>query len=125
DGTRVAKSHTRVCAYGEVDELNAVLGWCKCSAEGSPLHDQLAQMQSDLFVLGAELARGEANRPGPAITSEQIARLERWIDASCAATPPLRHFILPGGTELAARLHVARAVSRRAERQVVLLSQQD
>jgi cob(I)alamin adenosyltransferase len=121
DGTRVSKDDTRVCAYGEVDELNAVLGWCKCAAGGTVLPGRIEQLQADLFVLGAELASPDASSRIPTLAPDQIERLEGWIDESCAATPPLRHFVLPGGTELAARLHIARTVCRRAERGVVHL----
>ncbi len=122
DGTRVAKDDPRVSAYGDVDELNALLGWCKCVADRTTLRTQIEQIQSDLFVLGAELASPEPTTRIPTIAPEHIARLEGWIDESCATTPALRHFVLPGGTELAARLHVARTVSRRAERTVIHLS---
>jgi cob(I)alamin adenosyltransferase len=124
DGTRVAKDDPRCAAYGEVDELNAVLGWCRCADTAGWLAGPLQQIQADLFVVGAELATppGKASGKVPTVTGEHIERLEGWIDAACAAAPPLRHFILPGGSELAARLHIARTVCRRAERLVVSLS---
>jgi cob(I)alamin adenosyltransferase len=86
------------------------------------LAPRLRQIQSDLFAVGAELAT-EAGKSLPAsIGDDDVRRLERWIDEACEPVPPLRSFILPGGTEAAARLHLARTVCRRAERAVVALS---
>ena len=123
-GSRVSKCDMRVAAYGEVDELNAVLGWCAQGAEDD-LQARLHKMQSTLFDIGAELATPNSN-PQPQhivpLSSEAVAELEGWIDAASAATRPLKQFILPGGTELACRLHIARAVSRRAERSIVALA---
>lgn len=126
DGTRVFKNDSRVAAYGELDELNALLGWCLAAADRPELRDRLSRVQADLFVLGAELATPASSKAAgkiPTIGHEEIARLEGWIDEASDATPALRAFILPGGTELAARLHIARAVSRRAERRVVSAQQ--
>lgn len=121
-GARVFKDDVRVASYGEVDQTCAVVGWAMCaSVDDLELREQLTIIQSDLFVLGAQLARVEP-ASGPSITTAQVARLERWIDEATAETPPLNSFILPGGCELAARLHVARTTARRAERAVVTLS---
>ena len=131
DGTRVSKADPRVAAYGEVDELNAWLGFARASLrEGNPeglhyedLAQMLEQIQRDLFALGARLAdpaRKIATRVSKAmVTSDEIARLEGWIDELEAKLPPLRRFILAGGSPAGAAFHVARTVCRRAERAVV------
>ena len=127
---RVSKDDPRVEAYGSVDELNAWLGWARAGCEGHPAPQQelepiLARLQELLFVAGAELATdpaaGGADRL-PRISRQDVEQLERWIDAAEAALAPLRHFILPGGSTVAAALHVARTVARRAERRVVALA---
>lgn len=122
-GERVAKHDARVEAYGTVDEVNAVLGVARLSCTHDPELDAiLARIQNDLFDLGADLATPE--RGGPLgweplrIVAAQVARLETEIDALNAPIPPLDSFVLPGGTALAAQLHVARTVARRAERDV-------
>ena len=133
-GRRVSKDDLRVEAYGTVDELNSVIGLVR-SVDGNELFDEIAEplraIQSRLFELGADLAtprdvlgEGESKRASavPRIGAERVAELEAWIDAASAAVPAMRHFILPGGTQLAARLHVARTVCRRAERLVVALA---
>jgi len=121
---RVPKSSLRVDAYGSVDELNAVLG-AAAALDPEGVHaGRLAEIQSDLFRIGAELATTDARARAKltCVGDEDIARLERWIDLLDADLPKLEHFILPGGTSLAAHLHVARTVCRRAERRVVALS---
>jgi cob(I)alamin adenosyltransferase len=125
DGTRVSKGHPRVDAYGHVDELNATIGLARAAGIDAPLADKLAQIQRDLFALGAQLA-DPAERIADRVTKAAIAaadveRLERWIDEADAELPPLRHFVLPGGSGAGAALHLARTVCRRAERQMVLL----
>ena len=122
-GERVAKHDVRVEAYGTVDEVNAVLGVARLSCAHDPELDAvLARIQNDLFDLGADLATPE--RGGTLgweplrIVAGQVARLEAEIDALNAPIPPLDSFVLPGGTALAAQLHVARTVARRAEREV-------
>ncbi|MCS6862321.1 MAG: cob(I)yrinic acid a,c-diamide adenosyltransferase [Abditibacteriales bacterium] len=131
-GRRVSKGSLRVEAYGAVDELNAHLGWA-ATLLTSPLVDAhgsnlLRQIQSDLFVLGADLATPLKTKSNVAartqrMTPAQTQQLEAWIDRWEAEMPPLRHFILPGGTPAAAALHVCRAVCRRAERCVVRLAE--
>lgn len=125
DGTRVPKSDRRVAAYGDVDELSAWLGFAAASADGAEARDKLTQIQRDLFALGARLADPShriADRvKKAAISAEDVARLEGWIDAFDAGLDPLRHFILAGGTQHAAALHVARTICRRAERSMVEL----
>lgn len=130
-GQRVRKDHTRVEAYGEVDELNAVVGWAvaRLQADGdAELAERLRLVQADLLALGANLATPapeDGGRPSahiPPLPSARIAEMEEWIDAAETELEPLRSFILPGGTEAAARLHVARTVCRRAERRVIALA---
>jgi len=126
-GGRVPKDHPRVEAYGDVDELNAVLGLAR-SIEMMPRVDEvLAPIQRDLFSLGALLATPQPDKvkqqlEKARLDDARIAELERAIDAGEAELEPLTAFILPGGTPKAAALHVARTVCRRAERRVIALS---
>jgi len=127
DGTRVPKNALRVTAYGTVDELNATLGLARLHADG-PLDAALARLQNDLFDLGADLCTPDfendagAKRPRLRIIAAQVARLETEIDAMNADLAPLRSFVLPGGTPVAAHLHLCRTVCRRAERHAVALA---
>ena len=112
DGSRVAKTDPRVAAIGDVDELNSLVGWI----------GGLERIQNELFDLGADLSvpyTGEDDRLR--VTQEQVDRLESEIDAANEALEPLKSFVLPGGSERAARLFLARAVCRRAERTVLTL----
>lgn len=119
-GTRVPKSDPRIDCYGTVDELNSVIGMAMAADPDHPLCGRLREVQALLFVLGADLATPPENRIRiDRITEADVARLERWIDETDAGLPPLRHFILPGGTAVAAALHLARTVCRRAERLLV------
>ncbi len=123
-GPRVTKDDARVEAYGAVDELNATLGLVRASGADADLEALLAEVQDHLFSIGAELATpagARAHAAVPAIDTGWTATLESAIDRLEAELPPLRHFILPAGTQAAAGLHVARAVCRRAERRVVAL----
>jgi cob(I)alamin adenosyltransferase len=120
-GSRVPKNDPRIDGYGTVDELNAVIG-CAAVIATSPLLEQLRRIQGELFAIGSHLATpdGSGRQSSlPALDGKMIGRLESEIDQSEATLSPLRNFILPGGSESAARLHVARAVCRRAERLVV------
>lgn len=127
NGARVAKHSMRVTAYGTVDETNATVGLARLHAEGG-MDAQLAAIQNDLFDLGADLCRpdmekdAEAEYPPLRVTGVQVERLETEIDEMNAALEPLRSFILPGGSPLAAHLHLCRTVSRRAERLSVELA---
>src|SRR5689334_18733386 len=125
DGTRVSKNHPRVAAYGDVDELNAWLGFTRASINDQDLAAMLDHIQRDLFALGARLAdpahRIAERVTKAAVSQEDIARLEGWIDKLESELPPLRRFILPGGSPGAAALHVARTICRRAERAIVAL----
>lgn len=122
DGRLGRKDEPRVVALGEVDELNTHIGLCVQRARADGVADveaALAPLQAELFVLGGSLVR-----PAPAgkslhVHDEAIARMEKQIDEISAALPPLTHFILPGGSELSCRLHLARCVCRRAERAIV------
>lgn len=129
DGTRVAKSHGRVEACGEVDELNAWLGLARASRLDPDLDEVIGTIQRDLFALGASLAdpgrKIAARVEKAALTTEDISNLERIIDRLEAALPALRRFLLPGGSESGALLHLARAACRRAERRVVSLGVAD
>ena len=129
-GGRLPKPHPRIEAYGTVDETNSFLGVSRSHIGNrealAPLDDIAAQIQRDLFVLGADLATPlDAKATVPRIEDTHVARLENWIDALQDTLPPLKHFILPGGSEAAAALHVARAICRRAERSVVALMEQE
>lgn len=126
DGTRVAKDHPRVAAYGEVDELNAVLGLFTAYCPDSPERELIRTIQNDLFDLGADLcvpaAKGDQPDAGLRMVEAQHLRLEKAIDRVNDRLQPLRSFILPGGSAAAAWLHLARTVCRRAERAVVTLA---
>lgn len=128
-GGRVSKSHPRVRAYGAVDELNAVLGWSGTQQNDDSVRQRLQTLQPDLFAIGAHLATvvppGRKTPELPPLPVERIAEMEHWIDAMEDALPPLRAFILPGGSAAGAALHVARTVCRRAEREVVELTAHD
>ena len=125
DGTRVSKSDPRVAAYGAVDELNAWLGFVRASTDDEDVKAMLEQIQRDLFGLGARLAdpakRIAERVTKAAVTPQDIARLEDAIDRLESELPPLRRFILAGGSTPGAALHVARTVCRRAERSIVAL----
>jgi cob(I)alamin adenosyltransferase len=126
DGTRVRKDDPRLATYGDIDELGAWLGLVRASGVDPVLADDIARLQRDLFALGAQLADpGEklSARVSKAVVSdEDVARLEAWIDRLDVELPPLRKFILAGGTPAGAALHVARTVCRRAERRMVGLT---
>ena len=121
DGSRVAKHSARVTAYGTVDELNATIGVARLHADGE-MAAQIERIQNDLFDLGADLCTpnmemdGEREYPPLRVADAQVDRLEAEIDRMNKALEPLRSFILPGGSALAAHLHVCRTVCRRAER---------
>jgi cob(I)alamin adenosyltransferase len=121
-GTRVPKDDVRVWAYGEVDETNAAIGVSLSSLKDAEVSAILRQVQSELFVLGAELATPAGRESAVAIGDAEILRLEQSIDHATAEVAPLRNFILPGGNAGAAALHLARTVCRRAERAVVSLA---
>lgn len=127
DGTRVPKHSLRVAAYGTVDEVNATLGMARL--HGQAMDAALARISNDLFDLGADLCtpdiENDASAPYPRlrIVAPQVDRLEAEIDAMNERLTPLRSFILPGGTPLAAHLHLCRTTCRRAERLVTELAE--
>ncbi|HJS59704.1 MAG TPA: cob(I)yrinic acid a,c-diamide adenosyltransferase [Vicinamibacteria bacterium] len=129
DGSRVRKDHVRVAAYGDLDELNSILGLALAETRRRELAAVLHEVQRDLFALGAQLAdpsRRVAGRKAKAAVAEaHVERLEREIDRCEARLEPLRAFVLPGGSRVGALLHLARTVCRRAERTVVTLSQRE
>jgi cob(I)alamin adenosyltransferase len=123
-GARVPKASARVSAYGTVDETNAAIGVARATHLEAGIDAVLELVQRDLFTLGAELAcvPGRESKLGmPVLDATDIARLEHAIDAAEADCPPLKHFVLPGGSPQAAALHLARTVCRRAERGVLSL----
>lgn len=120
---RLPKDDLRIEAYGTVDELNAVLGLARASGLDADLDLMIGRVQAELFAVGAALADPDpSGRFHSAVDLDHAGRLERDIDGMEAGLPPLTQFILPGGTEAAARVHLARATCRRAERLVVALS---
>ena len=120
-GERVPKDDLRVEAYGTVDETNAALGLALCAFRGEdPLQKTLRELQSELFVVGADLAT-PLPREVPRVGDAHVERLEGLIDGFESELPPLTRFILPGGTPAASALHLARTVARRAERNVTSL----
>ena len=126
DCTRVRKDDIRVAAYGDVDELNAWLGVVRASLDDAEVRPMLERVQRDLFAIGARLADPAHRIAGrvekaAAVNEEDIRRLEQWIDQLEQDLPPLRRFILAGGSPAGAALHVARTVCRRAERAMVTL----
>ena len=126
-GARVAKDSPRIDAYGTVDELNAALGVAIVQVPEGFERALFETIQRDLFTIGAELASPDPAKvdkalPGPRVGEPQVAILEKAIDTHEAQLPPLKSFILPGGTAKAAALHLARTVCRRAERAVVALA---
>jgi len=122
DGSRVSKSSIRVDAYGDVDELNSLLGLVRVKILDQELDEVLAIIQNDLFTLGADLA-SPISINVPRIGQLAIDTLETWADLYLEHLPPLKEFILPGGSEAGALMHLARTVSRRAERRIVALSE--
>jgi cob(I)alamin adenosyltransferase len=117
DGSRVSKLDPRIVVGGDVDELNSLVGWAAIVADGE-IGETLARVENELFDLGADITvpTGEA---GLRVTQEQVDRLEADCDRFNEPLPELKSFVLPGGTELAARLFVSRAVCRRAERSAI------
>ncbi len=122
---RVSKDDRRVEAYGSVDELSAVLGLVRSAWRDSPIGDELHQVQTDLFEIGAQLASVQDKRPFEDVADRRIAELERSIDRMEEKLEPLRNFIFPGGSLPAAHLHLARTVCRRAERQVIAVGENE
>lgn len=126
-GGRVPKDDARVAAYGDVDELNSAIGVSRALLPGASFDSLLEQIQRDLFAIGGHLATPDPEKVRAALAKaelgeERVGAMEAAIDAADTELPPLRAFVLPGGTPGAAALHVARTVCRRAERSVVGLA---
>jgi cob(I)alamin adenosyltransferase len=124
DGSRVSKTSLRIAAMGAVDEANSAIGVARLDAEGDA-DAMLSRIQNDLFDLGADLSAPEDGRKAEGrlrVSGAQVERLEREIDAMNETLSPLTSFVLPGGTALAAHLHLARAITRRAEAAIVALA---
>jgi cob(I)alamin adenosyltransferase len=121
DGSRVSKSSLRMAAIGEVDEANAAIGVAIAALDGGDVADRLLRIQNDLFDLGADVATPGDVDGALRIVASQVERLEQEIDAMNASLAPLTSFILPSGSPAVAALHLARAVTRRAERTAVAL----
>ena len=119
NGTRVSKTSPRIVAMAAIDEANATIGVAAAGSSDPSLNTTLAALQNDLFEIGAEICLPEAP---PRINPEHIALIEEQIDAATARRPPLRSFILPGGTPTAAALHLARTITRRAEIETLRLA---
>jgi cob(I)alamin adenosyltransferase len=126
DQSRVSKADPRVDAYGEIDELNAWIGCVRAAGVPADIEAALVQIQRDLFAVGAQLAdpseRLSARMTRAFVTDADVARLEGLIDSLETELPPLRKFILPGGSGPGSGLHVSRTVCRRAERRIVALT---
>lgn len=121
-GGRVSKSSPRIAAYGEIDELNALLGLARAETPHSQLKKTLGEVQATLFTLGAQLASPKVDPKIEVITAKHVDGLERQIDVITESLSPLKSFILPGGSKTSAMLHFARTVCRRAERSAVHLT---
>lgn len=121
-GKRVTKDSPRIAAYGDVDELNALLGLAAAETKHEPVRKTLGEIQVSLFTLGAQLASPSQDPKIEVLTSAHIDAIERQIDAISETLPVLKTFILPGGAKTAAVLHLARTVCRRAERSTVHLA---
>jgi cob(I)alamin adenosyltransferase len=124
DGSRVSKLDARIAAYGTVDELNAAIGAIVSGDCPEPVRAVLSKVQNELFDLGADLSVPLEHEGRLRVTQEQIDALETTCNRFNAELPELRSFVLPGGTEAAARLHVARTVCRRAERDALAASRE-
>jgi len=123
DGSRVSKASARMAAIGDIDEANASTGMAIALLDDDGLGEQLRRVQNELFDLGADIATPGEIEGALRITSAQVERLEREIDAMNSNLEPLRSFILPGGSADVAALHLARTVVRRAERSAVALAE--
>lgn len=122
-GARTSKDSLRVHAYGDIDELNSVLGLVEASSDDEELNSLLERLQRDLFTAGADLASpAKKSNDVQRITADMVVQLENAIDKFQENLPPLKAFILPGGGHTGALLHFARCVARRAERSIVTLS---
>ncbi|HEX5457547.1 MAG TPA: cob(I)yrinic acid a,c-diamide adenosyltransferase [Candidatus Nitrosotalea sp.] len=122
---RVKKSNPRIASYGMVDEINASIGIILSFKIGKDIRDLLTKIQNDLFVVGADLANPNLENKSNRITSEMTSYLEKEIDRLEKKLSPITYFILPGGDLVASQVHLARAICRRAETNIVHLSEVD
>jgi len=119
-GKRVSKTSSVIKAYGSVDELNSWIGFVAVENQDGDLNEALLKIQNDLHILCSDLATPlDAKKSVPRVNPEQTKTLEKWIDQWDAETEPLKNFILQRGSELACRFHMARTISRKAEREVL------
>jgi len=123
DGTKMSKSDLRICCIGEIDELNSFVGLVKTATADNDLIQELNMIQNNLLNLGGELSIPDNNIE--LLKKEAISHLENNIQTLNKELPPLKEFILPGGDELSARLHIVRSVSRRTERKIVELVEKE
>ncbi|HLA03914.1 MAG TPA: cob(I)yrinic acid a,c-diamide adenosyltransferase [Patescibacteria group bacterium] len=125
-GKRLSKNDTRVEAYGTVDELNSLLGIILAKNPQADVNKKLTRVQKELFVLGSDLSTPlDVKITIPRITKSYITRLEKEIDRMEKSLPRLKNFILPGGSPIGAKLHLARSIARRAERSIVKLTEEE
>ena len=122
---RVSKSNPRIIAYGAVDEINSALGVALSLNPDKDIRDLLVKIQNDLFVLGADLANSDLKNTSNRITHDMVHFLEEQIDRLEKELSPITYFILPGGDPIASQMHLARAISRRAETCIVSLSEKE
>ncbi len=122
---RVKKSHPRIASYGMVDELNASIGMILSSKLGKDIRDLLTTVQNDLFVVGADLANANLKNKSNRVTPKMVSYLEKEIDRLEEKLSPITYFILPGGDLIASQIHLARAICRRAETNMVHLSESE
>jgi cob(I)alamin adenosyltransferase len=128
NGKRVPKNHVLIEAIGTVDELNALLGAVLAGLNKTDhklIADIINTLQEQLFIIGSELANPSERRDAVYnVSTEQVSQLERWLDDITNQLPPLKYFIIPGGSATSSKLHVARTVCRRAERRLVAAAEQ-
>ncbi len=125
-GQRVGKDSLRIAAYGDIDELNAILGLTRCEHLAVKITEMIGKLQRQLFELGSDLATPiNSTLKIRRVDLQQVQQLEQWIDELEAELPALKNFILPGGSKGAACLHLARTVCRRAERKIVRLQREE
>ncbi|MGI0010072.1 MAG: cob(I)yrinic acid a,c-diamide adenosyltransferase [Nitrosopumilaceae archaeon] len=124
-GKRISKSSQRIIAYGAIDELNSSIGIVLSSKLDNDIHDLLEKIQNDLFVVGADLANPDLKISSNRITEDMIKFLETNIDKFESELSQITYFILPGGDSIASQVHLARAISRRAETNIVQLSEKE
>lgn len=124
-GTRVKKTSTRIIAYGAVDEINSAIGIVLASEVDSDIRVLLTKIQNDLFLVGSDLANPNLKEASNRVTDDMVNHIEKEIDRLESELSPITYFILPGGNLLAAQIHLARAICRRAEVNIVKISENE